>query len=799
MSENKIYKYDAFISYRHCDLDKYVAENLHKILENYELPKKLKEKLNIKGKTFKRVFRDQEELPLSSNLEDPILKALNDSKYLIVICSPRLKDSLWCKKEIETFKKIRGRENIFCVLIEGEPADSFPEEVLYDEKEIVSKDGKVRKEKIPVEPLAADVRGKTKKEVLKKIKEEKLRLAAAMYNIDYDDLRQRHKLRKQKRILTTSIIITIACILFTIYSLVMFIKINTQQNILAEHQALALASKSEECLKKDNRYDAIKASYQALTNFEEVKMPYTAEAEYALVESLGVYDAGSSYKVISEIKTKGVADYIKSSENNKYAAVYDESEEITLFNSKTLNVIGNYPVKDMSSNNRAFSFVGNDILSYINEKGNISLINTQDGKLIKEIEKEQNSYFAIQGNATGEYLIYTDMDKLYIYSVKEDRKIGEISSEDDFVKELYFSEDSNYVFAGTTKQNFDINAEEYLTIHVINTKEAKEINNVTLNAAYISGMITNGNNVYLLLNNRLGTDMNMLVVSYDFVNGKTNWTKSFENKWGKFITKSYAEGTNNIAVVNHDTVNVLNAEDGSTVETFNASDEIINIYSFINKETYLIFLKNGSVNFINMEYRNSVEYMGKFEFNLSKYSKVSQSEDGFLLIPENENRVILYEEKVNEDIKEENIQLDYPKDDSIYTSEKETIIEEYNIKNKNLIKNIFYDNDKELVFVNYTNKDIAIYRVSDKKLLNVLSNVGTVNHYFGKDKDGRIYIGDLSNSYILDKNYNKVGRIKSLRKLEEDRVIVSNDDKFYSIKIYSLNEMLKEAEEYLKR
>ena len=44
----KEYKYDAFISYRHCELDKFVAENLHRILENYELPKNLKEYLEIK-------------------------------------------------------------------------------------------------------------------------------------------------------------------------------------------------------------------------------------------------------------------------------------------------------------------------------------------------------------------------------------------------------------------------------------------------------------------------------------------------------------------------------------------------------------------------------------------------------------------------------------------------------------------------------------------------------------------------------------------------------------------------------
>ena len=299
--EEKQYKYDAFISYRHCELDKFVAENLHKALETYELPKNLKEQLNIEGRTFKRLFRDQEELPLSSNLEDPILEALQSSKYLIVICSPRLKDSLWCKKEIETFKKLRGRENIFCVLIEAEPADSFPEEVLFDEIEVV-KNGKKKKEKRPVEPLAADVRGATKKDVLKKIHEEKLRLAAAMCHIDYDDLKQRHKLREQKRKANIATGIAIASILFLLYTSIMLIKINSQQNILKNHQALTLAENAEEYLLEDNRYDAIKSSYESLTRFNGVKMPYTPEGESALVESLGVYDVGSSYKVVSELK-----------------------------------------------------------------------------------------------------------------------------------------------------------------------------------------------------------------------------------------------------------------------------------------------------------------------------------------------------------------------------------------------------------------------------------------------------------------------------------------------------------------
>ncbi|MBO6145733.1 MAG: TIR domain-containing protein [Bacilli bacterium] len=792
--KEKEYKYDAFISYRHCELDKFVAENLHRILESYELPKNLKEKLNIQGRTIKRVFRDQEELPLSSNLEDPILEALHDSKYLIVICSPRLKDSLWCKKEIQTFKKLRGRKNIICVLIEGEPSDSFPEEVLTDEVEKTLKNGKVKKEKILIEPLAADVRGNDKKEVLKKIKEEKLRLVAAMYNLDYDDLKQRHKLRRQKQILTTSIVVAAACILFTLYTSIMLIKINNQQKILKLHQALSLSSKSEDYLNKDNRYDAIKSSYQALTKFNGVKMPYTSNAEYALVESLGLYDVGSSYKSVSQIETKGVTDCIKSSPNNKYAAVYDESDEITLFNSKTLKKIGVY---EAYATDDTFSFVGDNIFSYIDKKGNINLIDIKTGKQINQIKRNE-SYTALQGAKTGEYLSYIDNKTLYIYNIKENKIVTSIHSKDPYKKEIFYSEDSNYIFTATSENSFDINKEEYMTIHVIETKTGKEINNVVLNAGYMSGILTKGNNAYLLLNRSIGQGFNLLAVSYDFINNNINWTTTKEGNWGKFINRSYPENTNNLAIVHYNTVDILNADTGEDIISFTANSEIINIYSYYNKEIYLIFLNNGSVNYINMEYKNSIEYNGKYELNLSRYKDVTLSNNGFLLIPDKENRVILYEANSNKKIKKTNKTIEYNIDKSVKYTDYDKLKKEYNMKNKSLVDKMFYDDKKELLFVNYTNEDIAIYNVKTKKLLKTLNNVGKVETYFGRDIYNRIYIGDISNSYILDNNYDNVGHIKSLRKIDKDKLFISNNGSIYSIKVYTLKDILKEAENYLK-
>ena len=794
--EEKKYKYDAFISYRHCDLDKYVAENLHRVLESYDLPKNIKEKLNIQGKAFKRVFRDQEELPLTSNLEDPIIEALKDSKYLIVICSPRLKDSLWCKKEIETFKKLRGRKNIFCVLIEGEPKDSFPEEVLYDEEKI---NGKTKKKL--VEPLAADVRGINKKEVLKKIKEEKLRLIAPMYNLDYDDLRQRHKMQKQRKMLITSIIIAASCLLFTIYTGIMLLKINSQQKMLKLDQAISLSDKAEEYMKKDSRYNAVKTSYQALTKFNGVNMPYTPEAEYALCESLGVYNAGSSYKAISEIETKGVIDYIKNSIDNKYILTYDESEEITLWDSKILKKINSYnDVNGLSISENSFSFIGNKLFSYINKDGNVVLANTKNGKVIKEIKKEKESYTSLNGDKSGNYLTYTTQKNLYIYNVKDNKIIKSIETKDKFLNELFFSEDNKYLFIGSKEDNFDINKEDYLTIHVIDLESNKKINDVTLNASYIAGMLTKNDNVYFLLNRSLGTDFNMIVVSYNYMDNDINWTKTYENNFGKFITRSYPENTNNLAVVNYDTVKVIDMENGNIIDSFNTSSEIINIYSYLNNEIYLIFNSDNSVNFINMEYKNNIEYKGKFEFNLDRYSKVVQCNKGFLLVPFNENRAVYYEANSNKKLKKEEIKLDYISDDSIKLSDYKKIKKQFDLKNKNLVDKIFYDDKKQLLFVNYKNEDIAIYNVKTKELLKLLNNVGKINHYFGKDRYNRLYIGDISNSYILDKNYNKVGHIKGLAKLDSknNKVIISNSNKYYSLSIYTLNDLLKKAKEYLK-
>lgn len=274
-------KYDAFISYRHTELDLHIAKKLHKGLETYKVPRAVAQKFG--KKSIRRVFRDQEELPIGSDLGDNIETALTESEFLIVVCSPRTPESTWVRKEIETFIKLHDREHVLAVLIEGEPDQSFPAELLTDD------------EGNPVEPLAADVRGGSRREINRKLKTEIVRLAAPLLGCSYDDLRQRHRERKMKRAAAVLAAMTVAAILFGIYSAYNAAMIRQNYEGKQRNQSKYLADTSLNLLKEGDRRAAVLVALEALPG-EKGDKPYVAEAQYALSQALYCYDGGHDMK-----------------------------------------------------------------------------------------------------------------------------------------------------------------------------------------------------------------------------------------------------------------------------------------------------------------------------------------------------------------------------------------------------------------------------------------------------------------------------------------------------------------------
>lgn len=194
MSEpGQSFLYDAFISYRHVEKDRKWAEWLISALEGYRVPKSLQ----AKGypARLKKVFRDEDEMPASGDLNDQIKQALRDSRFLIVVCSPYTPRSKWVAREIEIFKQLGRGERVLALLTEGEPHNSFPSAVLERTRIIEKPDGTTEIVKENTEPLAADVRPRkgVKDRVLKE--QALLRLVACILGVSYDTLRQRERER----------------------------------------------------------------------------------------------------------------------------------------------------------------------------------------------------------------------------------------------------------------------------------------------------------------------------------------------------------------------------------------------------------------------------------------------------------------------------------------------------------------------------------------------------------------------------------------------------------------------------
>ena len=247
-------QYTAFISYRHQTPDQEIAKKLHQMIETYTVPAALRQDgARHPGK----VFRDQEELPLSADLGRDIEAALDNSDWLICICSPRYLQSKWCLRELEYFIEHKGRDRVLAVLVEGEPEDSFPELLRFETDENGN-----RKER---EPLAANVRGESLADNLKKLKKEKYRILAPIVGTSFDGLYQRARRRTMRNIMAAALATVAVLGGFLAYALVQNGKITAQnEQITAQNERIS--AQNDELTEKNEQ---IEKANQELTEKNE--------------------------------------------------------------------------------------------------------------------------------------------------------------------------------------------------------------------------------------------------------------------------------------------------------------------------------------------------------------------------------------------------------------------------------------------------------------------------------------------------------------------------------------------------
>ena len=332
--------YNAFISYKHAPLDTKVAEHVQRNLEHFHIPHALRKKTG--RKKIERVFRDKDELPITSDLTDTISNALEKADYLIVICSPNTKKSIWVEREINFFLRNHTKDQILTVLADGEPEDVIPDILKYDEKEVQDMNGVMTKIKVSKEPLSCDYRMPLSK--AKKL--ELPRLASALIGCSYDELVRRQRAYRMRRVMILSTLLILAAVGFGTYMTISKRKVDAALEQAMINQSRYLATESNNLFEAERRSDALYLALAALPQGEGDDRPVTGEAMSALTR------ATYAYRGLNGMSLASVWDYTTGSdicgfwvdeEATKLAAV-DELGVITVWNTENHNVL--YTIDD---------------------------------------------------------------------------------------------------------------------------------------------------------------------------------------------------------------------------------------------------------------------------------------------------------------------------------------------------------------------------------------------------------------------------------------------------------------------
>lgn len=810
----KPYTYDAFISYRHTDLDIFAAETLHKQLEAFRLPRNVSKKLEGSRNQIKRVFRDKDELPLTSNLEDPIMEALRESEFLIVICSPRLRESLWCKKEIETFIGLHGREKVLAVLIEGEPEESFPESLLYAEEKEELPDGTFQMVKKPAEPLAADIRGKDKRAMKKAMKTEILRLLAPMFKLSFDDLRQRHRERRMKRILAASVIGGSICLGFGAVSTTMALLIqNQKEQIVAQseeiqnqnrslliNQAVNLSDEAMRQLEEGDRIGAIQTAVKAITNYEGIEMPYTPGAQLALTESLHAYDNGSSIKPCFQLETPGVIEFMVLSPDRKILLTYDKTGCITLWDVLTGEILSE--VRDLYSFLYAdtyVAFVGNDKIAYKNADGNVNVYSIDKQTILKTIDVKYLDVLC--ADSLAKYLVLKSDDAFSVYDADTFQLCYEYKTQQDYslCNSFYINEEADTMVFQETIEDGSM----FLRFFHLSDGSLSDL--VPVDCYRMDDVRFRGDVAYVLMNNNdyFFDNLSTKFAAYEIHSHQKLWETVYEGLFGNEIYIPYAEGADKLLLLTGGEAFLIDENDGSEYGFFALGSNSVGGAVYAQKDIYVVFTRSGEFHHIFVESKQDYIFEGQFQCHSENVKKFLISAENFLVLPYLDNHVTVY--NYSEGFNLEAYSGTVPEKEDNYLSYQDAVNAAYelDLPKAALARFVFYNEDKSIMYVTYSDNTLEIYSTTDYKLLNQISKLKDDFRWFiGMDNAGHSFIRGVSYGYMLDAQYNLIGIIEGLEQVKrDDNLLVVNDSVggFFTMPIFSLEELLAKAEQFVLR
>ena len=371
------YRYYAFISYKR--EDEQWAKWLHSKLEHYRLPTNLNGRTDL-PRNIQPVFMDTSELT-PGNLPEQIREALDLSKYLIVVCSPRSAQSVWVNKEVETFMSMGKSGNIIPLIIEGAPFAANPDEECYP-KAILS---------LPQEReiLGANVNEMGRDAAAVKV-------VARMFDVRFDEIWQRHERekRRKKRVIMASLV----ALLLLISGVAFWMYLQRQATLKAnwammENQARMVAEKAKEETQKGNVSDAILALLEMMP--EDGSRPFVPELEEALRIA---YDSLQSSKWSYRYMGRCIDDIYFSSDD-KYI-ISEDFFHVDIYDTKSLCLASQIMIPDSEPRKYTFLSADNDSLLSI-DYDSVDCYDVATGEFLKR--EPLSNQMKLQWMSTGEY------------------------------------------------------------------------------------------------------------------------------------------------------------------------------------------------------------------------------------------------------------------------------------------------------------------------------------------------------------------------------------------------------------
>ena len=178
--KNSEFEYFAFISYSWAD--KKWARWLQRKLESFRLPSVVRKQHPDFPKRF-RTIRDNTDIRSGSSLGEILHRELENSKYLIVVCSPRSAQSDWVGKEIQEFLDMGRHRQIFFFIVDGVPYSGVTS------SECVHP---VAKKHFP-EALGANIQESGNGNAYVRREKAFIRLMAGILDLGFDSLWNRHR------------------------------------------------------------------------------------------------------------------------------------------------------------------------------------------------------------------------------------------------------------------------------------------------------------------------------------------------------------------------------------------------------------------------------------------------------------------------------------------------------------------------------------------------------------------------------------------------------------------------------